>query len=230
MAGLSFAITAVWLGMRSVMDIGGSCASGGPYQVAVECPQGVDVIMFLAFPIGFLSAGLMLWKGALLGDRYMGLVALAWPALFLSLGWNFLVYAFDSTPGGGIEFGWLIPGVIFVIMGGVPLLGWIMARGHGHVVPGVPATRTPIELNELSRVMRNVAVSAAARSGGSTSSTTVAEAMRAPGTTTTPGTRDALVSQLERLSALHTGGQLSDAEYDQAKRTLLDAASRGELG
>ena len=78
--------------------------------------------------------------------------------------------------------------------------------------------------------MRSVAVSAAARSGGSTGSTTVAEAMRTTGTTTTPGTRDALVTQLERLSALHTSGQLSDAEYDQAKRTLLDAASRGELG
>ena len=28
--GVAFALTGVWLGMRSVMDIGGSCASGGP--------------------------------------------------------------------------------------------------------------------------------------------------------------------------------------------------------
>ena len=85
----------------------------------------------------------MLWKGALLGDALHGLVALAWPALFLSLGWNFLSTPSTRPGGGGIELGWLIPGVIFVMMGGVPLLGWILARGHGHVVPGVPATRTP---------------------------------------------------------------------------------------
>ena len=53
--------------------------------------------MFLAFPLGFLSAGLMLWKGALLnGD------ACAWASWHRrgrpcssSLGWNFLVYTFD---------------------------------------------------------------------------------------------------------------------------------------
>ena len=37
--GLSFAITAVWLGMRSVMDIGGSCGSGGPYRSRWSAPR-----------------------------------------------------------------------------------------------------------------------------------------------------------------------------------------------
>ena len=53
--------------MRSVMDIGGSCASGGPYSIEVACPDGVDVLMLVAFPLGFLSAGLMVWKGSRLG-------------------------------------------------------------------------------------------------------------------------------------------------------------------
>lgn len=251
-AGLTFALTCVWLGMRSVMDIGGYCASGGPYEVATTCPAGVDVIMTLAFPLGFLSAGLMLWKGSRLGDPYAGLVALAWPALFLSLGWNFLEYALRAPGGGGVELGWLIPGVIFIIMGGVPLLGWIGARGHGHVVPGVAATRTPIELNELSRAMRQV-VATAGRSGGPT--VDVGAAMRlagskpavAPGAGTGGGgtgsaatggtgaeaassTPDSLVTQLERLAALHSSGALSDEEYDTAKQALLAAASRGQLG
>ena len=30
-AGLAFCITLLWLGMRAVMDLGGFCASGGPY-------------------------------------------------------------------------------------------------------------------------------------------------------------------------------------------------------
>ena len=52
------------------------------------------------------------------------------------------------------------PGIIFVIMGGVPLLGWLAARGHGPVVPGVRSTTTPIELNELASAMRQVSLRA----------------------------------------------------------------------
>ena len=99
--GLSACITAIWLGMRSVMDIGGSCGSGGPYEIAVQCPPGIDLVMLLAFPLGFLSAGLMLWKGVILGGPWAGLVALAWPALFLTLGWNFIDYGVRPPGGGG---------------------------------------------------------------------------------------------------------------------------------
>ena len=65
----------------------------------------------------------MSWKGAALGGPYGGLVLLAWPALFISLGWNFLEFAFfPPPPDTGIELGWLIPGVIFVTMGAAPLV------------------------------------------------------------------------------------------------------------
>ena len=46
---------------------------------------------------------------------------LAWPGLFLSLGWNFLEFSF-APPGGGFAWGWLVCGVVFVLMGGLPLL------------------------------------------------------------------------------------------------------------
>ncbi len=141
--GLSFALTGIWLGMRSVMDIGGSCASGGPYEIATPCPGGVEVLLTLGFPIGFASAGLMIWKGSRLGAGYGGLVALAWPALFLSLGWNFLEYGVRNPFGEGVELGWLIPGVIFVIMGAVPLLGWLAARGHTPLCLGFDPPRPP---------------------------------------------------------------------------------------
>lgn len=58
----------------------------------------------------------------MIGGPYGGLVALAWPALFLSLAWNFLEYALQPPEGEGIVWGWLIPGVLFVLMGGVPWL------------------------------------------------------------------------------------------------------------
>src|SRR6478609_6363401 len=79
--GVAFALTGVWLGMRSVMDIGGSCASGGPYQIATPCPAGVDVLLTLGIPLGIVSAGLMVWKGSRIGASYASLVALAWPVL-----------------------------------------------------------------------------------------------------------------------------------------------------
>ncbi|MFN8620526.1 MAG: hypothetical protein U0869_07270 [Chloroflexota bacterium] len=101
---LAASISAVWLGMRAVMDIGGTCASGGRLRVAVECPAGLDVAMILAFPFGFLGVGIIVWKGARLGAGWVGVAALAWPALFLSLGWNFLEYAFRAP--GGLELGW----------------------------------------------------------------------------------------------------------------------------
>jgi len=235
--GITFALTGVWLGMRAVMDIGGSCASGGPYEIATPCPQGVDVLLVLGIPLGIVSAGVMVWKGSLLGPAYAGLVALAWPVLFLSLGWNFLEYGIRNPLGEGVELGWLIPGIIFVIMGGVPLLGWFAARGHGPVVPGVRSTTTPIELNELASAMRQVSLRAS-RSG--TPGRTVADALAASDAASKGGSADVspdasalepngMIDQLERLARLHESGALADQEYEDAKLAIIGAASRGEL-
>ena len=101
------------------MDLGGFCASGGPYEIAVECPDAVVATTPLSIFGGFLSAGLMLWGGAALGGSWISLVFLAWPALFLTLGWNFLAYGF-FPPEGGWVWSWIVCGVLFVLMGGVP--------------------------------------------------------------------------------------------------------------
>ena len=130
-AALAFCITLLWFGMRAVMDLGGFCASGGPYVIAVECPDAVLATTPLSILGGFLAAGLVVWGGAALGGSWMSLVFLAWPALFLSLGWNFLEYGF-SPPGGGWVWSWLFCGVLFVLMGGVPLvlaIGALRAEG-----------------------------------------------------------------------------------------------------
>ena len=100
------ALTIIWLSMRAVLDVGGYCAEGGPYVIAQHCPDGVAWLLPLSIFAGLGSAGLMGWKGAQLGGPYGGLVLLAWPALFISLGWNFLEFAFFPPEGmTGIELG-----------------------------------------------------------------------------------------------------------------------------
>ena len=50
--------------------------------------------------------------------------------LFLSLGWNFLSYGVFNTPEGeGIVWSWAFCGVLFVLMGGVPLVGGLSVFG-----------------------------------------------------------------------------------------------------
>lgn len=236
--GLAFAITSVWLGMRAVMDLGGYCASGGPYQINVECPDGVSLIMFLAFPLGFISAGLMVWKGAQIGGGLAELVGLAWPALFLSLGFNFLQFAFAPPDGSGeIVWGWLIPGVLFMLMGGFPLLGFLGTRDHTTVMPGVGARPTPKSYAELARAMRELARLRAAKRSYRSAAVLLSGARAAaplggspPSGPPTSGPPTSLVEGLERLAALHTARALTEAEYEDAKRALITAAARGELG
>jgi hypothetical protein len=221
-AGLAFAIASVWLGMRAVMNIGGYCASGGPYEIDVQCPDGIDVIMFLAFPLGFISAGLMVWAGGRLHGAWAGLVGLAWPALFLSLGYNFLEYGLRPPDGSSdIVWGWLIPGIIFIVMGAVPLIG-VFATGGDHtmVVPGLGAQPTPRDMKQLRRNMLEASKLAASSTGTPPPPVTVdrAEAPTASG---------GLVDQLERLATLRDSGRINDDEYDQAKRALLAAAASG---
>ena len=126
-------ITLLFLGMRAVMDVGGACADGGPYASAQPCPDGVPLAMLGGMLGLFGSAGLTVWFGSRIGAGAASIVALGWPLLFLSLGFNFLDYAFHppdtaSTP----VWGWLVPGVLFWLMGGAPLAvaiaAWRQAR------------------------------------------------------------------------------------------------------
>ena len=117
--GFVVCLTLMYLSMRSVMDVGGSCASGGPYSINAPCPKGVAWVMPVSIFGGLLSVGIVF-----LGVFPQGgprPYAFAWSALFLALGWNFLDYGFDP-PGGGTSASWLVCGAIFFLMGGVPLV------------------------------------------------------------------------------------------------------------
>lgn len=195
LAGLACAITLVFLSMRAVLNVGGFCAEGGAYNIRQHCPQGVPGIM-----TGSIWGGIILvFAYAVIAARWNvpSLVILAWSALFLSLGWNFFDYAFNP-PGSthGVVWGWLLCGVVFALIGGLPLFVTVPAivgqfvRGEEkqHSFPGgVPVVHA-------KRVARRFGL--------------------AP-------TGDRLVSDLERLDSLRQSGALTQEEYDRAKRRLL---------
>lgn len=200
LAGVSCGLTLLFLGMRAVMDVGGACASGGPYVPRVECPEGVPLLMIGGIWGGLIFVGLYLWSTS--KHEVPTLVGFAWPALFLSLGWNFLDYGLDPPGGGGFVWGWLICAVLFALMGGLPLLAMarpILAqfgrRGVGpHHAKVVVPTRSRV------KELRSAATRPEADGG------------------------ESMVDALERLGALRAAGALTDDEFEAAKRRVL----RGE--
>jgi hypothetical protein len=235
---LAASLTVLFLGMRDVMDVGGACASGQTgYEIAVECPDGAWSVPVAIFA-GLIGLGIHAWGATHLpGPRWL---ALAWPALFLSLGWNFWEYGLDppQESGMGTMWGWVVCGALFVLMGGLPLLGALgssSARRRLFWSDAPPhVTRTRITAAELA--VRNPDIRFAGRTaaealggrpaghsappagdGGAPTGPIPAE----PG----PEDRPALTDDLERLAALHRRGDLSDEEFRAAKARLLE----GEL-
>jgi hypothetical protein len=117
--GFTFCLTILYLSMRGILDLGGYVASGGPYAITHPAPGWVWVL-----PVSIFVGAIFAVGGGVLAKRVGGLnpLLLAWPALFISLGWNFLEYGFHPPSGQGLVWGWIICGVIFVPMGLIPLI------------------------------------------------------------------------------------------------------------
>ena len=193
-------ITLLFLGMRAVMDIGGACAEGGPFVPVRPCPDGVPALMIGGIWIGLIASFVYAW--ASIGAGIPSFVGLLWPALFMSLGWNFLQYAFDPPFGEAVVYGWLVPGVLFELMGAIPLWFWLKNLGAAPVI----GTR----------------IRSALFPPGTKAMATALRAMRDARAATTPSSSNPdMVSELERLDKLHRSGALSDTEYEKAKRRLL---------
>jgi hypothetical protein len=224
-------ITLLFLGMRAVMDVGGACADGGPYVSAQPCPTGVPLAMIGGMFGLFGSAGLIVWFGSRIGKAAASIVGLGWPALFLVLGFNFMDYAVhppDTEPTP--VWGWLIPGLIFWVMGGAPLaIGLLAWRESRAGRPG----------NRLSQQVATSIPSRPVVFGGRQAagrSATVGRVEFAPGAwgatrSTSPGAAGEpaeaspdLLDDLTRLSELHEAGDLTDEEFAAAKRDRLDVA------
>lgn len=201
---LAGSLTLLFLSMRAVLDIGGACASGGPYVPRVECPDAVVAFTPLSIFTGLAGVGLMVWGGSAIAGPWASLALLAWPALFVSLGWNFLEYGF--LPPGGAEgwvWSWIFCGVVFMVMGLVPLIGAIgLAReaddGGGRRLAGGRVVVRPTPPRTAS-----------------------------PPRAETPADDDEFVDRLERLAALRHAGDITSEDYELAKDRLLRGGSGG---
>jgi hypothetical protein len=131
---LVLAITLTWtfFSMRAVMNVGGSCADGGPYVSAQSCPDG-SYLMAIAIPVMLITA--MAGSAAALAINAPNLLIPMWGVLFGSLGWNFLEFAFK---GDGIEWGWLVCGVMFWLMAAPAVFGMLVALKNAVVPPSKP--------------------------------------------------------------------------------------------
>ena len=214
--GLAACLTLIWLAMRGVMNVGGACADGGPYVSAQPCPEGVALLMTLGIFGLFGFGALGFWAGAIVGGGWVGLPMLAWPVLFLSLGWNFLEYGANPPEGfgNGPELGWLIPGVIFVLMGGVPLVvGW---RARNEIRSDGPAA-TRFGMPSMATARRR-AQSASASAVMPITGTRIPDSSEPRGD---------VVDRLERLARLRRSGDITNEEFETAKAVLLGESGEG---
>ena len=148
------------------------------------------------------------------------LALLAWPALFLSLGLNFWEYGLDSgtESASATAVGWIVCGVVFVLMGGLPLV-WLLASPTGRRnLLWADGTSTPDR-----PTVRGAAVSVSPLAARQFRSE---PAMRPPPGPTQPSegdgiTPDDFTTRLERLAAMYRRGDLSLAEFEAAKAKLL---------
>jgi hypothetical protein len=133
------------LSMFDVLAIGGSCASGGAYDISVECPDSAALA-----PLG-IFAGLGGAAIAFVFSQGFGtsLIDLAWPLLFGILGAIFI---------SSLDVVGLVIGGLFEIMAIVPLIIVVRASpqrvflgavnlGGKRFYEGDKARRSPLGLN-----------------------------------------------------------------------------------
>jgi hypothetical protein len=128
----AFSFTLFCLGLLGVLQVGGTCADGGPYVIAVHCPENTDV-----FTLGGIYGGLAAVLAALLIARGFGtrLVVLAWPILFLTLSLPFVLVGVLAFLDGGAPF--LFGGLLFVAMAIAPLVIEWRAAGPQRTFLGI---------------------------------------------------------------------------------------------
>jgi hypothetical protein len=203
----TLSITLLFLAMRAVMDIGGACADGGPFVPVRPCPDGVPLAMIGGMFGLFGSAGLLILFGPRFGPRYAALPLLGWPALFLSLGWNFIDYGVRAPDGSGeLDLGWVLSGVVFLLTGGVPLVIAILAVKAARILPRVVPPGTPAWSSGF---------------GAQPPPQGFQRPSSPPRAWTPPAGADDLTARLERLAELRRRGDLDEAEFSVAKRRLL---------
>ena len=134
---LALTLTWAFLSMRTVMDVGGSCADGGPYVSAQPCPGGAGFIG-IAIPVMVLAT--FAGSFAAISLSAPNLLVPMWTILFGSLGWNFLEYGFV----GPNDPGWIVCGIVFELMA-LPGLVAVVVSGGTMWTSGKGASSKPTQ-------------------------------------------------------------------------------------
>jgi hypothetical protein len=204
------AITIMSRLMRGVSAVGGSCADGGPYVSAQPCPDGTGPAMLAFFGLAIVCVITTLWGASRL--KAPTPLVWAWPGLFFALGWNFLDDGLVDPPdGAGVSGGYVTCGVLFFILGALPLLLGLFALRR--------QATTDTRAAEQARVqVRGQALTAVA-TVLSRRTAMVASPAAAPRRPQPPF--ESVADRLQQLSDLHEAGALTDDEYSRAKYATL---------
>lgn len=217
------AVTLAFFAMRSIMEVGGTCASGGPYAIRQQCPDTAWVFG-LAFPLGAVGIGCIFGSRLPTRNSY---VLLAWSAIFLALGANFVIYGINPpAPATGIQWGWLSCAFVFLPMGGLPLLYLIFTAREsfwtGRVQPR--RTRRTTQMSAMG-VDINPLMAAMAEAMNPTATIIVSNPSGPVETSTINDGPGDISERLTRLAELHSSGALTDEEFSAAKSKLLSEGS-----
>jgi len=153
-AGMTLSITVLFKGMALIMMTeGGFVASGGPYEIAHPAPEWIWIL-----PVSILALFVFGGISMFVSSRKWGinLIFFAWIALFLSLGWNFWRFGLTSPFDGGLEWGWIVCGAVFWLMGLAPALFAVdLARMRFRDLAGGPAGNEESLSPDLRRARRS---------------------------------------------------------------------------
>jgi hypothetical protein len=173
----------------------GTCASGGPYVSARECPDGIELLMlvipgalFLMFFAAFIYGGRGAPPDTGRKPANGGIIVWFWTGLFWSLavGCFLGVWGPDANPGPGGKEGGLIVGFMGLLFGAGGLLTLSLGR----------RVRDPQKRSALIGKVAQAATRMTPTTGGS-------------------------VERLERLEQLRRQGTLTDAEFETLKAKLI---------
>jgi len=109
-----YGFTLLYAGASQLSNLGGFCASGGPFVIETQCPE----TLIWSFPLGFFAVFISWGIGYFFQRGFSApVVVWGWPILFVGLGIGF----FQLIPLGGVFVG-VLCGTLFVLMGIAPLI------------------------------------------------------------------------------------------------------------
>lgn len=131
----ALALTLLYRSTEALAALGGSCARGGPYVIAVECTDAIALFMPLSIMGGLAVVAI---ANALAQGFGTPVWLYAWPGLFVSLS-----IVFFQTFLLGADWVGLLLGLLFLVMGLAPLALILPAAPQRMLIGRVDAQGRP---------------------------------------------------------------------------------------